>query len=247
MLLGMRDLPAPISATGPEHRTAPTPQQWTATLAGIFTGQGTTAGPVAAQRSALRSVLLGTAAGAGYGIALRAWMRLVATDPEFSWSGTGYIVGVFAVLGTMAGAASAVRRRGGRRAVLAVRTTGVVLSLGCFVAAGAAMFPTVVPAGLGAARTDWPRRLRAALVLAGVTVAVAVVVSMTELSWARRLVALATYLPLCAVEVAMLTRLYAPSLPRDTLGWSPRAAIVVGVVILVALGALAFTGVARPG
>ena len=98
------------------------------------------------------------AVGLVYGAVLRLWMRFVSTEPEFTWSGTGYIVGAFTVLGLMAGLVDLGHRRGRRRTLLATRVVGSVLALGCFTAAGATMFPTIVPASLAVARTDWPRR-----------------------------------------------------------------------------------------
>ena len=47
------------------------------------------------------------------GVAARGWMRVIAEDPEFSWSGSIAIVAVFTVAGTLQGLALAVRRRGG--------------------------------------------------------------------------------------------------------------------------------------
>ena len=185
----------------------------------------------------IRSTLIGLAVGAGLGVALRAWMRLVSTDPEFSWSGTGYIVGVFAVLGAMAGLVSAGRRRTWGRLLFGLRAMSITLSLGCFMAAGALMAPTVVPAALGWARSDWPRRVRAALILLGVVAAVGVVLTLPQLGLARRLLALVVYLALCLVEVALVARLYAPSLPRGSLGRLGRMAPVVGGGLL--LGGLA--------
>lgn len=192
-------------------------------------------------------LLVGLGVGVGYGAALRAWMRLVSTDPGFSWSGTGYIIGAFAVLGTTAGLATAGRHRRWRRRLLAVRAVGITLSLGCFTGAGAAMLPTIVPAALGRARTDWPTWLRTTLIALGTVVAAAVVLSMRELSVGRRLVALSIYLPLCALEVSLFERLYAPSLPSGTL---PRRAgvLVAALVVVLALGlGLMITGLRAPG
>lgn len=158
----------------------------------------------------VRTVLAGLLVGLTYGVALRAWMRLVSPEPEFSWSGTGYIVGVFAVLGTMAGLATVTRARSGPRVVLAVRVVGILLSMGCFLAAGVAMLPTIVPAGLGVGRTDWPRWLRASLVVLGAAAAVVVVATLPDLEPGRRALALVIYLALCPVEVALVARLYRP-------------------------------------
>jgi hypothetical protein len=82
-----------------------------------------------------------------------------------------------------------------------------------FVAAGALMLPTIVPAPLGWARSDWPRPARAGLLLFGVVTGVFVVLTLPGLSLSRRLLALAIYALLCPVEVVMTARLYAPSLP----------------------------------
>jgi hypothetical protein len=191
--------------------------------------------PVQPIRPIALTVLTWSAIGGAYGVALRAWMRLISTDPEFSWGGTGYIVGVFTILGTMAGLATAARHRHRGRSLLLVRIIGIVLSLGCFVAAGAAMLPTIVPAALGRARTDWPRPLRIALVLIGAAVAVAISLfsTLTDLSSGRLALGLVLYLALCCVEVEMTARLYAPSLPRGTLRRPWRIAVVVAVVALL--------------
>lgn len=158
-------------------------------------------------------VLAMVAFGAAFAVVLRGWMRFVSTEPEFSWSGTGYIIAAFAVLGLMAGLVGLARRRGWQRRLLATRVVGSFLALGCFMAAGAAMFPTIVPASLGVARTDWPRALRAGLIAFGAAVAVVVVLSMDGLTLAHRVVALAMYLPLCAVEAIVVSRILEPSLP----------------------------------
>jgi hypothetical protein len=182
----------------------------------------------------VRPVVLGLVTGAGYAGCLRAWMRLVSTTPEFSWGGTGYIVGVFAVLGGMAGLVSAGRRRGWGPMLVGTRAFGITLSLGCFVAAGTLMLPTIVPAALGWSRSDWPRPLRAGLLLLGTVAAGGVVITLPELSLSRRLLALLIYLLLSPVEVALTARLYAPSLPPGSLGRLGRSVPVVAGAVLVA-------------
>lgn len=190
----------------------------------------------------VRTACAGLMVGALYGAALRAWMRLISTSPEFSWSGTGYIVGVFAVLGAMAGLATAGAREGWGRRLLAVRSAGIVLSLGCFVAAGSFMLPTVVPAALGRARSDWPRPLRVALVALGAAVAVALSVfaTLSGLPPWRLILGLVLYLMLSWVEVELLARLLAPSLPAGTLGRGRRVAAVAAAATL-ALGLVVLT------
>ena len=46
-----------------------------------------------------RAAALGAAAGAGWGVLARIWMRLISSDPEFSWTGTLAIIGLAALLG----------------------------------------------------------------------------------------------------------------------------------------------------
>jgi hypothetical protein len=193
-------------------------------------------------------VLAWLAVGALYGVVLRTWMRFVSTEKEFSWSGTGYIIGIFAVLGLMAGLVGLARRRGWVRPLLAVRALGSVLSLGCFMAAGAQMFPTIVPAALGLGRTDWPKWLRVALIVVGAGAAGFVVLTLPELGLAHRLVALALYLALAAVEVMLLARIVAPSLPRGSIAGRPvgvRAALVALPLVLVAALVIGAVGVPR--
>lgn len=179
--------------------------------------------------------------GFSYGVALRAWMRLVSTDPEFSWVGTSLIVAAFTVLGIMAGLVTAGRRLGWRRGVVASRVIGIVLSMACFQAAGAAMLPAVVPAALGVARDDWPRWLRWLLVGAGAAVAVAIVVTLPDLRLVRHAVAGIIFLAMVPVEVQLLARLYEPSLPPGTLRSRRRkiipaffaAALLAGLAVLI--------------
>jgi hypothetical protein len=99
--------------------------------------------------------------GLTWGVVIRVWMRFISTDPEFSWSGTGYIVGAATVVGTLLGVAALRRLRGGRGWW---RLNGLaVLALGA--AAGAVMIPSVLLAGLAIGRRTWRRWLRLVLIL----------------------------------------------------------------------------------
>ncbi len=108
----------------------------------------------------------GLVGGLALGSLARLWMRLIAEDPEFTWSGTLGIVIGFAIFGsTQALAVTARRRSRKRRAITVARVVGAIGMLPLFVAAGGVMLPTVVGAGLGIWRDDWPRWLRGMLLL----------------------------------------------------------------------------------
>jgi hypothetical protein len=61
------------------------------------------------------AVLSGASLGLLWGIAARIWMRLIATNPEFTISGTAVILMIAMVFGAFVGCAFAARRRGWRR------------------------------------------------------------------------------------------------------------------------------------
>src|SRR5258705_12120995 len=48
---------------------------------------------------AVRALALGLFGGLTLGVAARAWMRLIAEEPAFTWSGTIFIVAGFAIFG----------------------------------------------------------------------------------------------------------------------------------------------------
>lgn len=70
---------------------------------------------VLSRHALLRAALVGFGLGAAWGAVARAWMRLVSTSPEFSWSGTVMIVGLSAVLGMLVGVSWRARHATGRR------------------------------------------------------------------------------------------------------------------------------------
>lgn len=110
---------------------------------------------------ALATLACGIFGGFTLGVAARAWMRLISDSPEFTWSGTIFIVAGFTVFGTLQSVVAVARTRVRRRwALTTVRVIGIVAMMPLFVAAGAIMFPTVIGAGLARARSDWPRWVR---------------------------------------------------------------------------------------
>lgn len=112
--------------------------------------------PVGAATPVLPAVVAGVFGGCALGVIARAWMRLIAEDPEFTWSGTTFIVAGFTIFGFAQSIVAVARRRVGRRSKLTlVRTFGAVAMLPLFSAAGAVMLPTVIGCGLAIARTEW--------------------------------------------------------------------------------------------
>jgi len=111
-----------------------------------------------------RSILMlsaGLFGGLALGIIARAWMRLISEDPEFTWSGTIFIVGAFTVFGFTQSVVAVTRRRSRRRWVLTiVRVVGTIGLMPLFIGAGAIMLPTVVAGGLARARVDWNHIVR---------------------------------------------------------------------------------------
>lgn len=107
---------------------------------------------------------VGLARGVGIGIAARAFMRLLAGDPEFTLGGTLFIIGLFTIFGTMQGIVAGTRARTARRRFTApIRLLGgfsyLVLGLG----AGIVMAPFLWTLGPALARRDWHRRIRIGL------------------------------------------------------------------------------------
>lgn len=70
---------------------------------------------VAGRHPVARGALAGGLLGTVWGVLARVFMRLVSTDPEFTWVGTLSIIGMSAVLGAGLGAVHGARVGGGRR------------------------------------------------------------------------------------------------------------------------------------
>jgi hypothetical protein len=80
-------------------------------------------------RALVRGAALGFALGATWGVLARIWMRLISTDPEFSWAGTVMIVGFSALLGAGVGLVHASRRTGRSRWWTLAVAPGLILFL----------------------------------------------------------------------------------------------------------------------
>ena len=116
--------------------------------------------------------------GVVWGIAARSWMRLLSTDPEFSWSGTMVIVMIATSVWTGGGIVAASRRRSDRFRV-AGRVGGSVLCLVLGLGQGALLLPTALFGGLSFARRRWSRSRRVLLA----ALAALPVVALMSIAW----------------------------------------------------------------
>ena len=96
-----------------------------------------------------KTLALGFLGGITVGILARVWMRWISTDPEFSWSGTIFVVMSFTIFFTVQSIVTVFRRQvRSRKATTIVRALGVLVSLPLFSAAGGVMLPTVAIASV---------------------------------------------------------------------------------------------------
>ena len=109
-------------------------------------------------------IIVGLLGGAVWGAVLRAWMRFISTSPEFSWSGTLFIVGAAALAGLVVGVLWW-RHLAGGSGWWKLLVVGV---LPVFGGAGAVMLPSALLGAVGFGATRWPLAARAALVAVAV-------------------------------------------------------------------------------
>jgi len=184
-------------------------------------------------------------AGLTLGVIARAWMRLLTDDPEFSWSGTIFIVGVFGVAGTGITLAAIARQAGWRRLITTpIRVVAGVLMLPMFGGAGVVMLP-VVALGVVAAWRPMRRWIRIVIaVVAAVPVVLLAIGAVRDAGLNPKTVLgvvlfTATYL----VVIAAMWSIVAPiddgwRFPRRLRGLVlvPLALAAVVAVVLVATG-----------
>jgi hypothetical protein len=159
--------------------------------------------------ASVRTVAAGALLGLTWGVLARIWMRLISTSPEFTWSGTAVILASPTIIGLLAGPALVARRRAWRAAWLARGFGGgsmILLGVG----AGIIMLASLLFGTLAAARTDWPRWLRAILAVLALVPVGAVLSDIAGLSPLRLVVAVVGYLALVAAMVLFLRISLAP-------------------------------------
>lgn len=112
----------------------------------------------------LRAAAGGFGLGLSWGVAARVWMRLISTDPEFSWAGTGMILGSTAVGGLAFGFLYGARRAGWSPAW---RLTGLWWLI-VFAGPGFVFAPAFLLGGLLHLHRRWQKAVGAAAVASGV-------------------------------------------------------------------------------
>ncbi len=157
-------------------------------------------------RSTAVTLTRGVLAGVVLGAAYRGWMRLVASNPSFSWEGTVFIV--FAVTGvTLAASVCAqvrlsARRRWVRGSVRVLAAALILLGLGGPPAT--VTVPAFVLGALAWGRRSWSDRVRRRLAMAAVVLAIAAlfspVIELGALPLWRQMAALAGYGALIAIS-----------------------------------------------
>lgn len=133
-------------------------------------------------RSWMTHLALGLATGLGLGIVARSFMRLLAEDPEFTWSGTLFIVGLFTAFGVVQELVAAIRGRTSRLWItVPIRVIGGLSYLVLAAGAGVLLLPFLWLGGLAMWRTSWHRRVRAALaILASADMLAVLVFTLTD-------------------------------------------------------------------
>jgi hypothetical protein len=124
----------------------------------------------------LRYAVAGFLLGVTWGVAARWWMRLISTDPEFSWAGTLSIIGTAAIIGAALGVVAAARRRGASGWWRALALVVPVI----FASPGMVFLPAVVLGGWGLRRGVRGRVVAAAGILSAPVILIALSWQMVE-------------------------------------------------------------------
>jgi hypothetical protein len=168
----------------------------------------------------------------------RLWMRFISTNPEFSWSGTLFIVIGFGIAGLAQSGAYLGRRANlARPALTVLRVVAVIALLPLGGAAGASMFPTIILATLALTHHTWPRWLRGIVAAAALIPALATALSFfDELSPMRAVASVIWFLAIYAGIIWAARSSLGPQLD----GWRvPTAVRALGVLALAPLILLA--------
>ena len=166
---------------------------------------------------------------------MRGFMRLASTDPSFSWSGTLFIIAVFAVFGATQGLAAGARRAGlRRRSLTPLRVVGGAGLALIMTGAGIILAPTIIGGGLAVHRHDWPRWARVlGGMLAGADLVVVAALTINELGFGLR--ALLASLALVLLYAGIVVAAGATMAPQGDQWRLPRPLKVIAVVVLAGI------------
>lgn len=186
-----------------------------------------------------RFILIGAGVGLAWGIAMRAWMRFITAQPEFSWSGTIFILGAATITGTVLGLAWHRRAVGGvgwwRLSVLTLLLLG---------AGGAIMWPAVIFGAMALGR-PWKTWIRVTLGVLAAASQIPVIIGIAD-NWKFGAVqigiATVVYIPLLFLEVWAFSVAFRPT--RNPVPTPARLRLVLIALAVVAAGfAVLATGV----
>lgn len=159
---------------------------------------------------ALRHLGAGLGLGLLTGAVARGFMHLLTEDPQFSWEGTGFILGLFAVVGLVLALAYDLRLRHRSRWWKVVVLPAVLLFFG----PGSLLLPGVLGLALVASARRWVRALGAVVVVAWVVMVGYLTATSEEPFTARTALGFVVMSGVCAT-LAAGARL-------AVTGWAPR-------------------------
>lgn len=185
-------------------------------------------------------LLFGLLGGLTWGVLLRAWMRWISTDPDFTWGGTGFILGASAIVGGAMGLAWLRRERHGRGWWRLLGATSVLVASG----AGIVMAPSFLLGAVAFGRTTWPRWVRVVLAVVAAALQVAFFIG-EPLPAGRGLLAYPWYAVLLTIEAYALSVVVRPSVHAVVLPASLRRVVVAGAGTAAVMTGVLITGVGR--
>ena len=145
-------------------------------------------------------IISGAIGGLLWGALMRLWMRFISTDPEFTWSGTGFILAAAFLAGLGLGTAYALSRRGHRGWWRLFALPLILLGAG----AGSIMLPGTVIGGLAFGRRNWPKAVRVILATVAIVGTLALIGLTSEDGFGpiKTSIALASFAVLHTIEMA---------------------------------------------
>jgi hypothetical protein len=164
-------------------------------------------------------IISGALGGLVWGALMRLWMRFISTDPEFSWSGTGFILGAALLAGLGLGTAFFFSRRSTAGWWRLLGLPVILLGMG----AGMLMLPGVILGGLAFGRRDWPKAIRLVLgvIAIGGTVALIGLTGEDDFGLVKTVAALVLFAAFHTIEMAATSIAFAPARAKSAKSEAP--------------------------